>query len=131
MSPVEKDPSAGLNGMVAAVLRGERAANPRRVTQDEIAERSGIPIVSLRRYLNGQRHIDTAVLDAICAAMDLDPSWVLEQAVARRALAEAQSGELASAARDTGRKSRGQQRQADADRAGEPDADDAGDLEPR
>lgn len=80
MSPIEKDPSLGLNGMVAAVLRGERAARLSRVTQDDLAEKSGIPLVSLRRYLNGKRHIDMSVLAGICDGLGLDPQDVMRKA---------------------------------------------------
>lgn len=86
MSPIEKDPGLGLNGMVAAVLRGARASRMTRLTQDELAAKAGIPLVSLRRYLNGHRNIDMAVLAAICDAMGVDPHDVIAEA--RRRLLE-------------------------------------------
>lgn len=55
------------------------------MTQDELAAAAGMPVVSLRRYLNGQRDINVAVLSAICQALELDPQWVVAQAEERRA----------------------------------------------
>lgn len=80
MTPIERDPNKGLNGAVAAVLRAERAAASQRLTQDEIADKAEIPVVSLRRYLNGKRAIDMSVLSAICKAMGVDPQYVMAEA---------------------------------------------------
>jgi transcriptional regulator with XRE-family HTH domain len=81
MSPVEKDHAAGLNGAVAAVLRGERAAAG--LTLEELADRSGVPVVSLRRFLAGERAINVAVLHSVTQALGVEPSEVLEAAQTR------------------------------------------------
>lgn len=83
MTPIERDPSQGLNAEVASVLRAERAAMRNRLTQDELAELADIPVVSLRRYLNAQRHIDVATLASICQAMEINPGDVIATAAAR------------------------------------------------
>lgn len=80
MAPIERDPEKGLNGAVAAVLRGERAAMRARLTQDEVADLAEMPVVSLRRYLNGKRPIDMATLDAICKAMGITAEYVMSRA---------------------------------------------------
>lgn len=78
MAAIERDPAAGMNGAVAAVLRGERAASG--VTLDELSGKTGIPTVSLQRYLKGKRHLDIDVAWGIAVALDLDPSTVFAQA---------------------------------------------------
>lgn len=87
MTPVEKDPSAGMNGAVAAVLRAELAVRPRaqRLTYKQLSEISGVSLPSMQRYLAAGRHIDVATLDAICEALELDPAWVIQQAAERLA----------------------------------------------
>lgn len=87
MTPVEGDPARGLNAAIAAVLRAERAAKGERITQDELAEAAGVPLVSLRRYLNGKRHINLAHLEAICDALGVDPRDVMADAARRSSVA--------------------------------------------
>lgn len=99
MSPVEKDHSAGLNGAVAAVLRGERAATG--LTLDQLAEKSGISLTSVQRFLQAKRDINVAVLAALAEALDTTPEAVV--AAAQERLARQTAGKYAiqtEAARD-------------------------------
>lgn len=73
---------AGLNDATAAVLRGERAAAV--MTIEELSERSGIPKVSVQRFLAGRRAINLDVLDALCGGLGLAPEQVIVQARLRR-----------------------------------------------
>lgn len=82
MTPIEKDPSRGLNGALAAEIRSELAV--RQLSQTWLSEASGIERLTLRRYLNGERQINTAVAESIAQALDLDPSDLMVRAVSRR-----------------------------------------------
>lgn len=83
MTPVERDHAAGLNGALAAAMRAERAANG--LTLDQVADRSGIPLVSVQRYMAGKRAIDVAALAALADALDLTPRELIEAAEGRLA----------------------------------------------
>jgi transcriptional regulator with XRE-family HTH domain len=73
----------GLNGAVADVLRGLQSRE--RMTQADLAERSGIPLVSVQRYLACTRPIDLEVLAAFARALGTTPHDVtLEAAVVLR-----------------------------------------------
>lgn len=82
MSPVEKDPHRGLNGALAAEIRSELAVQDK--SQTWLAEASGIERLTLRRYLKGERAINTSVAEAIAGPLGLDPGELLARAVARR-----------------------------------------------
>lgn len=81
MAPLERDPAAGMNGAVAAVLRGERAASG--VTLEELSGMTEIPVVSLQRYLKAKRHLDVDIVWNIALALDLEPTDVFSQAKVR------------------------------------------------
>jgi hypothetical protein len=70
--------SLSLNDAVAEVLRAERVA--RRISLDDVAERSHIPRVSVQRYLAGKRAIDVVKLDTLASALDLTAEEVLAEA---------------------------------------------------
>lgn len=82
MTPVQKDPHRGLNGALAAEIRSELAV--RQLTQTWLAEASQIERLTLRRYLNGDRPINTAVAESIAEALGLDAAELLLRAVHRR-----------------------------------------------
>lgn len=88
MAPLEKDPTAGLNAAVAAAFRAERGALG--MTFDELSEKSGVPVRSLMRFLNAQRHMDVAVVDAISEGLGMTPLEVIENAQRRLAKAVAE-----------------------------------------
>ncbi len=79
MSPVEKDPSAGINAAVAAELRAERGAQ--KVTVDALG--SGVPKRTLLRLLNAERGIALGPLAAIAEALDVPVSLVVSRAEER------------------------------------------------
>jgi transcriptional regulator with XRE-family HTH domain len=79
MTPVEPDPSAGLNGAVAGELRAAKAR--RQSSNEQIAERSAIPLVSVNRYMAGKRPINLAILAELAAALEVDPSDVVSSAL--------------------------------------------------
>lgn len=81
MSPVEKDPSVGINAAVAAELRAERGAQ--KITVDALAQRSGIPKRTLLRLLNAERGITLGPLAAITEALDVPMSLVVSRAEER------------------------------------------------
>ena len=68
---------------MAAELRGELAALG--WSQADLAERSGVPKVSVQRYLKPSRHIDLDVLDVLARALGSSPEAVLAAAVERMA----------------------------------------------
>lgn len=75
--------AGGLNGAVAAVLRGERAML--QLTIAELAERSGLTDQSLRRYLATERAIDVEVLYAVAQGLGLTGAEVMARAQDRLA----------------------------------------------
>jgi transcriptional regulator with XRE-family HTH domain len=78
-----KAPPGPLTQEVAAIIR-ERLARkqwPQARLADAIRGKvSGVSAPQLSRMLNGTGHIDMDQLDAICAALDLDPVRVLSDA---------------------------------------------------
>lgn len=66
---------------VAAQLRAERAANG--MTQKELAEKAGLGISSVQRYLNGQRAITLDDLAALSHALGFEPEEIISRAVDR------------------------------------------------
>lgn len=81
MTPVENDAGRGLNGAIAAVFRGELAASDLR--QQDLADRSGIPLISVSRYLNAKRRMDLATVEALAAALEIDLIDVVKAAEQR------------------------------------------------
>jgi len=75
------DHSAGLNGAVAAELRAEMARQG--VTQKELARTSGVPVVSVQRYLAHTRAIDISSLDKLARALGTDAMTVMATAGSR------------------------------------------------
>lgn len=73
--------SSGLNGAVATILRGSRSMAG--LSIEDLAERSGIPYQSVRRYLAMERAIDMDVLNALAKAMDLTAAEVTQSALER------------------------------------------------
>lgn len=73
----------GINGAVAAVLRGELAAQGK--TQGDLADLSGIPVVSVQRYLAPSRAIDVEVMEKLATALGRTVLDVLTAATARLA----------------------------------------------
>lgn len=78
MTPIEMDHGKGLNGAIAGELRAERSR--KRVTFDELHERTDISRRSLIRLLNGERAINMASLESICRALKVSPSDVIARA---------------------------------------------------
>lgn len=70
-----------INDAVAEQLRRERGAQ--RISIAELARRSGIPEVSLGRYLNGKREINIAVLANVAHALGVEPAIVFTEAQRR------------------------------------------------
>lgn len=71
----------GLNGSVAAVLREERTSAG--LTIEQLADRSGIPVVTVQRLLAARRAITMTALDALCYGLGVSPAEVLTLALAR------------------------------------------------
>ncbi len=62
-------------------MRGERAAKG--LSLEQVADRSGIPVVSVQRYIAGKRAIDVAILAALAEALELSPRELIEAAESR------------------------------------------------
>ena len=66
---------------VQAAAGALRAAQARaNMTDTALAERSGIPAVTLRRYLKGTRDTPASALFKIAAALDIAPGALLDDA---------------------------------------------------
>ncbi len=87
MTPPVEGPTEGLNAAVAAELRAEAGA--RRLNDKALALAAGVNYASLRRWLGkdvgNERHIDVAVLDAVCRALGTTPALIVEAAQIRLA----------------------------------------------
>lgn len=65
----------GLNAAVVEVLSSERKAA--RLSLAELAERSGVPLVTVQRLMAGRRGLRLDTLDALCAGLQVSPAVVL------------------------------------------------------
>lgn len=66
---------------IAAEIRTQATLD--RIQHKTVAERSGIPYSTLRRYLAGERDIPVTALIAICEALNVDPGLILQRATRR------------------------------------------------
>lgn len=98
MSPVEPDPREGLNGAVADELRAMKSR--RRMSNEQIAEASGIPLVSVNRYMSASRPINLATLAALTEALGSDPNEITRSALAEMARRNVTPDDYALAAHD-------------------------------
>lgn len=78
---VSMNEDLSLNQAVADVLRGELAS--RRWTLEDLSAASGIPKVSVQRYVAGSRNIDVAILEALSRALEVSAADVMAAAVER------------------------------------------------
>lgn len=78
---MSKPHDEGLNGSVAAVLRDARATAG--YTIEQLAERSGIPVVTVQRLLAARRAITMAAFDALCYGLGVSPANVMTAALTR------------------------------------------------
>jgi transcriptional regulator with XRE-family HTH domain len=67
MVPPIPGPGEGLNAAVAAELRAQQGRE--KMTTARLADLSGVPYGTLRRYLSADRYIDLTVLDALAYAL--------------------------------------------------------------
>ena len=72
------DKNAQLGEAVAAVLRGERAAQ--RITFDELAVRADLDKSTVLRMLNNQRDMKMAQFSALCGALGVSSVDVMAAA---------------------------------------------------
>jgi transcriptional regulator with XRE-family HTH domain len=86
MAQIKTDPRKGLNGAVADELRAELSA--RRMTHEQLADQSGIPLATLRRYLRGTRHINVDTLSTLATALGTTPAALVRDAARRLARAQ-------------------------------------------
>jgi len=67
---------------VEAAAAELRAAQGRaKLTDTALAEKSGIPVVTLRRYLKGTRDTPTGAIFKIAAALGISPGRLLDDAM--------------------------------------------------
>lgn len=83
MARTKEDPRTGINGAVAAVLRAEMAAND--WTQQDLANASGVPQVTVQRYLKPDREIPVPKLYALALALGTTGAEVMRAATERLA----------------------------------------------
>lgn len=81
MGTRNKPYAGGLNGAVASVLRGEKAMVGMSVA--DLAERSGVPNESTRRYLACERAIDVDTLSKLAGVFNLTATEVMTRAQER------------------------------------------------
>ena len=73
--------AAAYGHAIAQQLRAEIAAAG--LTVSTVATRTGIPRVSIDRWVKGTRLVTIANLYRICAAIELDPRLLIERATLR------------------------------------------------
>lgn len=73
----------GLNGAVAAELRAELSRQGLR--QADLAKASGVPVVSVQRYLAPNRAMDIEVLDKLTRALGTNAAEIMGRAAAQLA----------------------------------------------
>lgn len=61
---------------IAKILKHQMMIE-KRMTFEELEQRSSIPVTSLKRYINGQRQIRLAQFFEICSALGIDPAEVV------------------------------------------------------
>lgn len=69
------------NQAAADVLEGAR--NEKRLTQEQVAAASGIPLVTLQRALSGKTALKVGPFLAICAAIGVDPGEIMARVTNR------------------------------------------------
>lgn len=83
-----------LSEALAATVRAERAA--RNMTQQQMADAAGMTFVSIRRYLRGEREINTAALWSIAKAFGVRPSYLMQQAEMRAGFVKTEQPQMAA-----------------------------------
>ena len=81
VAAMNTDKNTQLGEAVAAVLRGERAAQ--RITFDELALRSDLDKSTVLRMLNNQRDMKMAQFSALCGALGVSSVDVMAAAEER------------------------------------------------
>jgi transcriptional regulator with XRE-family HTH domain len=79
MARYTKDVSHPLNQEVAAELRAELARH-RDLTQQDIVERSGLPVNTVGKIFRGEAMIDVRQLELIALALHTDPHTIVARA---------------------------------------------------
>ncbi len=77
----DQRPTDAIEAAVAAVLRAEKAAQ--KLTYPTIAEQTGIPVVSLKRYFGGEREIGIRSFALISQALNMTPAEIWTKATER------------------------------------------------
>jgi len=80
-----------IQSAIADMLRAERAIQE--MTLDELAEKAGMPKVTLQRYLKAQRDIPLKSLADICRALDVPMGEVIQRAEERLQAKKLHEGE--------------------------------------
>jgi transcriptional regulator with XRE-family HTH domain len=82
---------AYINEAVAAELKAAHTAEG--LTRKQLSAATGIPMVSLERFLNAKRDINVRILGLIAAASNADPAEIMERATRRAARLAAAASE--------------------------------------
>ncbi len=86
MSGAKRGHDEGLNGALAAVLREERIKLG--LTIEALAERSGIPLVTVQRLLAARRALTMETFDRLCHGLALSPVEAMRRALSQRDAAD-------------------------------------------
>lgn len=71
-----------MGAYIEAAAGALRAAQGRaQMTDTALSERSGIPVVTLRRYLKGQRDTPASAIFKIAEALDIAPGALMDDAM--------------------------------------------------
>lgn len=87
MAHYENRSDRGLNAALAAVLRAERGAS-KAMTNKWLADKTGLTVASVQRYLAGDRHMDVNHLAAFADALGMTPAELADKARERLVLAD-------------------------------------------
>ena len=70
---------------VAVIFRLDKILEERGLSQSELARRSGVSFVTVNGIANNRtKQVSLATLDALCAALDVEPGELLEREGKRR-----------------------------------------------
>lgn len=78
---MENNYGEDIQSAIADMLRAERAIQE--LTMDDMAERTGMPKITLHRYMKGQRDIPLKALATICKALGVPMVEIIDRAEQR------------------------------------------------
>lgn len=83
MVQIQEPPQEGINAALAAEVRAEMARRRPRMTYGELAEASGVPLSSLKRYITAERHFTVQHLAKVASGLGISSHDLLDRATER------------------------------------------------